>query len=105
MAQKRELDPLLEWGAEAAMVVLIAGLLGAVALVIYTLMQGGALGSAALPALGVAMAGSGLSFLIMRLRKQRERARRPEWMGHTQQWREEMQLRQDGKGKTPAGEG
>ena len=97
MGKKSEPDPLQEWGAEAAVVVLIAGILGAVAIVIYAVMQGNSLESAALPALGVAAAGGIVAFVIMRLRKQRERANRPAWMGHTQQWRDEIHAKLESK--------
>ena len=90
MGQKNDLDPLQEWGAEAAVIALIGGILGAVAIAIYVVMRGGTIESAALPAIAVAVVGGGLAWLIMRVRKQRERASRPGWMGHTQQWRDEL---------------
>lgn len=90
MGQKRDQDPLQEWGAEAAVVILVAGLLGGVAIVIYAVMQRGSVQAALLPAAGVAAAGCLVAAGIMRVRKQRERASRPTWMGHTQEWRDEM---------------
>ena len=90
MGQKPDLDPLQEWGAEAAVVILIASILGGAAIVIIAVMRGGGLEAAALPAGGVVLAGGVVAYAIMRLRKQRERASRPAWMGHTQQWREEI---------------
>jgi hypothetical protein len=99
MGQKNDLDPLQEWGAEAAVIALIGGVLGAVAILIYAVMQGGSLGSAALPAIAVAAVGGGLAWLIMRARKQRERASRPAWMGHTQQWRDELHAKLESKDK------
>jgi len=101
MGQKNDLDPLQEWGAEAAVIALIGGVLGAVAIVIYAVMQGGTFGSAALPAIVVAAVGGGLAWLIMRVRKQRERASRPAWMGHTQQWRDELHAKLEPKDQKP----
>lgn len=99
MGQKNDLDPLQEWGAEAAVIALIGGILAAVAIVIYILMRGGTIGSAVLPAVAVAAVGGGLAWLIMRARKQRERASRPAWMGHTQQWRDELHAKLESKDK------
>lgn len=97
MGQKNDLDPLQEWGAEAAVIALIGGILGAVAILIYVVMRGGPIGAAALPAIAVAALGGLVAWLIMRTRKQRERASRPAWMGHTQQWRDELHAKLESK--------
>ena len=99
MGQKNDLDPIQRWGAEAAVIILIGGIMGAVAIVIYVLMQGGTIESAALPAVAVAAVGGGVAWLILRARKQRERASRPGWMGHTQEWRDELHAKLESKDK------
>jgi uncharacterized membrane protein YccC len=98
MSREKETDPLLEWGPEAAVIVFVASVLGAVALVLYAVMQGGNIESAAVPALITVVIGGLVAFGIMVVRKRRERATRPAWMGSTQEWREDLTSRHSGSG-------
>ena len=93
MSRDHQPDPLMEWGLEAAVIVFVAGILAALAIIIYSVMQGGSLESATPPALVVAVIGTVVALGIMVLRKRRERATRPAWMGTTQEWREDMHTR------------
>ena len=98
MSQEKGTDPLLEWGPEAAVIVFVASVLAAVGMILYAVMQGGNLESAAVPALITVAIGGVVAFGIMALRKRRERATRPAWMGSTQEWREDLTSRYSGSG-------
>ena len=93
MSRDHQPDPLLEWGLEAAVIVFVAGILAALAIIIYSVMEGGSLESSAPTALAVAGIGTVAALGIMVLRKRRERAPRPAWMGTTQEWGEDMHAR------------
>jgi hypothetical protein len=98
MSRKQDSDPLLEWGPEAAVIVFVASVLAALGLILYAVMQGGDLESAAVPALIIVAIGGLVAFGLMVLRKRRERATRPAWMGSTQEWREDLTSRHGGSG-------
>lgn len=90
MGRQNDIDPLQEWGPEAAVIALIGGIVVAVGILVYSVLQGGRIEDAAAPALGVAALGGAIALGIMMVRKRRERATRPAWMGSTQEWREEI---------------
>lgn len=85
MPPEKSIDPLLQWGLELAIVVLVAALVGAIAIVLAHNGEGSVTGTAA----GVVALGAALSYGIIWLRKRRERAHRPSWMGSTTQWRDD----------------
>ena len=93
MSRDQQPDPLLEWGLEAAVIVFVAAILAALGIIIYSVMEGGSLESSSPPALMVAGLGTVAAIGILMLRKRRERATRPTWMGTTQEWREDMDAR------------
>ena len=102
MTRDQQPDPLLEWGLEAAVIVFVAGILAALAIIIYSVMEGGSLESSSPPALVVAGLCTAAALGIMVLRKRRERATRPTWMGTTQEGREDMNARR-GPPEPPGG--
>ena len=84
MRNGQEFDPLMEWGHQAAVIVFVIALFGAIALLIAAAVSGGH--SRTLDA-GLIVGGGGLvSYGIIRMRKRRERAMRPPWMGTTTEW-------------------
>lgn len=84
MRTERDFDPLMEWGHQAAVIVFVIALFGAIALVLAGAVSGGPTRS--LDALLVLASGSLLGYGIIWLRKRRERATRPSWMGTTTEW-------------------
>jgi len=84
MRTERKFDPLLEWGHQAAVITFVLALFGAIALLIAAAVSGGQ--SRTLDA-GLIVGGGGLvSYGIIWMRKRRERAMRPTWMGTTTEW-------------------
>lgn len=85
MRNGQDFDPLLEWGHQAAVIVFVIALFGAIALVVAGAVSGGH--SRTLDALLIVAGGGLLGYGIIWLRKRRERAARPSWMGTTTEWR------------------
>jgi hypothetical protein len=74
----------MEWGHQAAVMVFVIALFGAIALVLAGVISGG--DSRTLDAALLVSAGGVLGYGIIWLRKRRERATRPPWMGTTTEW-------------------
>ena len=88
MSSNKEKDPLLQWGHEAAIGIFVVAMVAAVLLIIYAAVTDGDITAAMIRGLIVLAVGGGAGFLVLRMRKARERAARPAWMGSTTAWRD-----------------
>ena len=86
MHADKKVDPVLEWGHEAAIAVFIVAMVAAIAVVLSGALTDGSADSRAVPATIILAVGAATSYAILRLRKSRERASRPGWMGTTTAW-------------------
>lgn len=93
MSADKQSDPLLEYGHEMATALLVVSLVIGIAMVFYDAFTNGVNGVRLLPAVLVAGVGSAAAWGVLMLRKRRERALRPSWMGTTTQWQSEMKAR------------
>jgi hypothetical protein len=91
MAPDPQQDPLLEYGHEMATALFVGSLVLGIAMVFYDAFTNGVNGVRLLPAVIVTGIGSACAWGILMLRKRRERALRPSWMGTTTQWQQKMQ--------------
>jgi hypothetical protein len=105
MQSDQKQDPLLEYGHEMATALFVVSLVIGIAMVFYDAFTNGVSGVRILPAVIVAGIGSAAAWGILILRKRRERALRPSWMGTTTQWQNKMKERvappSDGTPPTP----
>ncbi len=84
MRTERNFDPLMEWGHQVAVIVFVIALFAAIALLLSASYSGGH--SRTLEAVMIVAGGGVLGYGIIWLRKRRERATRPPWMGTTTEW-------------------
>jgi hypothetical protein len=84
MRTQRQVDPLMEWGHQVAVIVFVIALFGAIMLLLAAAVSGGH--SRTLDATVILAGGGVLAYGIIWLRKRRERAMRPPWMGTTTEW-------------------
>lgn len=90
MSADKQSDPLLEYGHEMATALLVVSLVIGIAMVFYDAFTSGVNGVRLLPAVIVAGVGSAAAWGVLILRKRRERALRPSWMGTTTQWQNKI---------------
>lgn len=88
MRTERDFDPLMEWGHQAAVIVFVIALFGAITLLLTASVSGGH--SRTLDAAVIVVGGALLGYGIIWLRKRRERATRPSWMGTTTEWEKDQ---------------
>lgn len=93
MSANKHSDPLLEYGHEMATALLVVSLVVGIAMVFYDAATLGVNGVRLLPAVLVAGVGAAAAWGVLILRKRRERALRPSWMGTTTQWQNDMKER------------
>ena len=93
MSADKQSDPLLEYGHEMATALLVVSLVIGLAMVFYDAFTNGVNGVRLLPAVLVAGIGSAAAWGVLILRKRRERALRPSWMGTTTQWQNKIKDR------------
>jgi len=93
MQSDQKQDPLLEYGHEMATALFVVSLVIGIAMVFYDAFTNGVNGVRLLPAVIVAGIGSAAAWGILIVRKRRERALRPSWMGTTTQWQNKMKER------------
>jgi hypothetical protein len=103
MPEVKSEDPLLQWGHVAAIGIVVVAMIAAVVLIIRAVVTGGDVTRATALALLVLVIGAGSGFLVLRMRKARERAVRPAWMGTTTAWRDGIKSKISEKKDTPQG--
>lgn len=103
MSSDKHQDPLLKWGHEAAIGIFVVAMVTAILLIIYAAVTEGDITAAMLRGVIVLAVGGGAGFLVLRMRKARERAARPAWMGSTTAWREGIKAKITDENDTPKG--
>jgi hypothetical protein len=83
----------LRWGHEVAIGIGLLAMIGSVALIIIAAAKEGDVRAASMDALKILAVGAVVVYGVLRLRKRSERAHRPDWMGSTTQWRDEIKTK------------